>query len=55
MCAAGFCGSRKMGGGKRSTIIILASGLDDFKRVVGEMVKTSDKLPEKPAPPADDV
>ena len=34
-------------GGRRDTIIIPAPGLDDFKQVVDEMVKTSAQTPPK--------
>jgi len=34
-------------GGRRDTIIIPAPGLGDFKRLLDEMVKASDKLPPK--------
>jgi hypothetical protein len=35
-------------GGRRDTIIIPATGLDDFKKVVEEMVNTSAETPLKP-------
>jgi hypothetical protein len=35
--------------GRRDTIIIPATGLEDFKRVFDEMLKTSADLPEKEA------
>ena len=38
-------------GGRRDTIIIPAPGLEDFKRLVDEMVKTSGETPPKPSPP----
>jgi hypothetical protein len=34
-------------GGKRSTIIIPATGLKDFKNLLSEMVKVSDEIPAK--------
>ena len=34
-------------GGRRDTIIVPAPGLDDFKRVLDEMVKTSSQTPSK--------
>ena len=34
-------------GGRRDTIIIPAPGLDDFKKVVDEMVRTSAETPPK--------
>jgi hypothetical protein len=34
-------------GGRRDTIIIPAPGLEDFKRMLDEMVKASDELPPK--------
>lgn len=34
-------------GGRRDTIIIPAPGLDDFKRILDEMVKTAGETPEK--------
>jgi len=37
-------------GGRRDNIIIPAPGLEDFKRVIDEMVKASTDLPE-PQPP----
>jgi hypothetical protein len=38
-------------GGRRDTIILPATGLADFKRVVDEMVRASDSSPSKtPAP-----
>jgi hypothetical protein len=33
--------------GRRDTIILPATGLSDFKRVIDEMVKSSDETPEK--------
>jgi hypothetical protein len=35
-------------GGRRDTIIIPAPGLEDFKRLLDEMVKVSAETPEKP-------
>jgi hypothetical protein len=35
-------------GGRRDTIIIPAPGLDDFKRILDEMVKSSAEIPMKP-------
>jgi hypothetical protein len=34
-------------GGRRDNIIIPAPGLDDFKRIVDEMVKASAEIPPK--------
>ena len=34
-------------GGRRDTIIIPAPGLEDFKRLLDEMVKASNELPPK--------
>ncbi len=34
-------------GGRRDTIIIPATGLDDFKKLVDEMVKASNEIPPK--------
>ncbi len=34
-------------GGRRDTIIIPSTGLSDFKRVIDEMVRASDEIPEK--------
>ena len=39
-------------GGRRDTIIIPAPGLEDFKRLLDEMVKASDELPPKNSPEA---
>ena len=36
-------------GGRRDTIIIPATGLEDFKRLLDEMVKVSGELPPKNA------
>ncbi len=35
--------------GRRDTIIIPATGLEDFKKLVDEMVKASGEIPQKPA------
>lgn len=37
-------------GGRRDNIIVPAPGLEDFKRVVDEMVKASLEIPPKTAP-----
>jgi hypothetical protein len=34
-------------GGRRDTIIVPSTGLEDFKKLVDEMVKASSKIPEK--------
>ena len=34
-------------GGRRDTIIIPAPGLEDFKKVLAEMVRASDEIPPK--------
>jgi hypothetical protein len=34
-------------GGRRDTIIIPAPGLEDFKRLVDEMVKAASEMPDK--------
>jgi hypothetical protein len=34
-------------GGRRDTIIIPAPGLEEFKRILDEMVKTAGEMPEK--------
>jgi len=34
-------------GGRRDNIIVPAPGLDDFKRIVDEMVKASSEIPPK--------
>jgi len=36
-------------GGRRDTIIIPATGLDDFKKLVDDMVKASSEIPPKHA------
>ena len=38
-------------GGRRDTIIIPSTGLDDFKKLLEEMVKTSNEIPLKGSPP----
>jgi len=35
-------------GGRRDNIIIPATGLDEFKRIVDEMVQASNEIPLKP-------
>jgi hypothetical protein len=35
------------GGSKRNSIIIPATGLKDFQKLINEMVKTSDEIPAK--------
>jgi hypothetical protein len=40
-------------GGRRNSIIIPATGLEDFKRVLNEMVKASEKTLSGPAPAAE--
>ena len=40
-------------GGRRDTIILPATGLADFKRIIDEMLRASEATPSKtPAPPA---
>jgi len=39
-------------GGKRNSIIVPAPGLEDFKRLLDEMITSSNKLPPKLAPTA---
>jgi hypothetical protein len=39
-------------GGKRNAIIIPATGLKDFQKLIIEMVKASDEIPAKNAPAA---
>jgi hypothetical protein len=34
-------------GGRRDTIIIPATGLEDFKKLIDEMVKLSNEIPSK--------
>ncbi|MBU6408814.1 MAG: PUR family DNA/RNA-binding protein [Verrucomicrobia bacterium] len=36
-------------GGRRDTIIVPSTGLEDFKKLLDEMVKASGETPEKPA------
>ena len=38
-------------GGRRDTIIIPSTGLEDFKKLLEEMVKASNEIPLKSAPP----
>jgi hypothetical protein len=38
-------------GGRRDTIIIPSTGLEDFKKLLEEMVKASDEIPQKSSPP----
>ena len=38
-------------GGRRDTIIIHSTGLAEFKKLVDEMVKASEEIPEKTPPP----
>jgi len=38
-------------GGRRDTIIIPSTGLDDFKKIVDEMVKASAETPSQSTPP----
>lgn len=38
-------------GGRRDNVIVPATGLDDFKRVVDEMVKASAEIPPKAEEP----
>ncbi|HSY18860.1 MAG TPA: PUR family DNA/RNA-binding protein [Candidatus Acidoferrales bacterium] len=40
-------------GGRRDTIIIPSTGLAEFKKVIDEMVKASESIPEKQPPPPD--
>jgi len=37
-------------GGRRDTIIIPSTGLEEFKKIVDEMVKASGEIPEKKEP-----
>jgi hypothetical protein len=39
---------REDGGGKRAGLIIPASGLGEFKRILDEMVKAAEAQPKKP-------
>ena len=34
-------------GGRHDTIIVPATGLEDFKKLLNEMVKASDEIPQK--------
>jgi len=38
-------------GGRRDTIIIPSTGLEEFKKLLDEMIKASNELPPKPIPP----
>ncbi len=38
-------------GGRRDTIIIPATGLEDFKKLLDEIVKASNEIPVKSVPP----
>jgi len=38
-------------GGRRDTIIIPSTGLEDFKKLLEEMVKASNEMPQKNGPP----
>jgi len=38
-------------GGRRDTIIIPATGLEEFKKLLDEMLKASNEIPAKSAPP----
>jgi len=38
-------------GGRRDTIIIPSTGLEDFKKLLEDMVKASNEIPQKNAPP----
>ena len=38
-------------GGKRNSIIIPATGLAEFRNMLAEMVKASEEIPAKHAPP----
>ena len=38
-------------GGRRDTIIIPSTGLEEFKKLLEDMVKTSDEIPQKSTPP----
>jgi hypothetical protein len=37
--------------GRRDTIIIPSTGLSEFKKIIDEMVRTSEETPEKQLPP----
>ena len=38
-------------GGRRDTVIIPSTGLEDFKKLLDEMVKASNEIPQKSSPP----
>jgi len=38
-------------GGRRDTIIIPSTGLEEFKKLLEDMVKTSNEIPQKSIPP----
>ena len=38
-------------GGRRDTIIVPSTGLEDFKKLLEDMVKTSNEIPQKSSPP----
>ena len=38
-------------GGRRDTIIIPSTGLEDFKKLLEDMVKASNEIPQKNSPP----
>lgn len=38
-------------GGRRDNIIIPAPGLEDFKKIIDDMVKAAGELPPPPPPP----
>jgi hypothetical protein len=38
-------------GGRRDTIIIPSTGLEDFKKLLEEIVKASNEIPQKNGPP----
>ena len=38
-------------GGRRDTIIIPSTGLEEFKKLLEDMVKTSNEIPQKSTPP----
>lgn len=42
-------------GGRRDTIIIPATGLEEFKRVLDEMVRTADETPPSIEQPGEDT
>jgi hypothetical protein len=41
------------GNGKRNSVVIPATGLNDFQKLLEEMVKASDGIPAKTEPPAE--